>query len=71
MHGFVDIVLVGCMMHYFDVHFMAKEVCQVRSLQRVTKAPVRIAKTMLPNSLDDSVRILLFSDSAFAIDEYK
>jgi hypothetical protein len=50
---------------------MAKEVCQARSLQGVTKAPVDIARTMLQNSLDDSDRSLLFLDKAYAIDKYK
>ncbi len=50
---------------------MVKDVCQARSLQEVTKALVRIARTMFWNSADDLVRSLLFLDNAYAIDEYK
>jgi hypothetical protein len=50
---------------------MAKDVCWARSLQGVNKAPVCIARKMSQNSTDDSVRSLLFSDNAYAIDKYK
>jgi hypothetical protein len=50
---------------------MGKEVCQARSLQGETKALVRIARTMSRNSAEDSVRSLLFSDNAYALDKYK
>ncbi len=50
---------------------MAKDVCQARSLQGTTKALVRIARTMSWNSTDDSVKSLLLSVNAYAIDEYK
>jgi hypothetical protein len=50
---------------------MAKDVCQARSLQGVTKALVCIARMMSRNSADDSVRSLLLLDNAYAIDNYK
>ncbi len=50
---------------------MAMDVCRARSLQGVTKALIRIARTMSWNSADDLVRSLLFLDNAYAIDEYK
>jgi hypothetical protein len=37
----------------------------------VTNELVCIARTMFRNSADDSVRSLLFSNNAYAIDEYK
>ncbi len=50
---------------------MAKDVCRARSLQGVTNALVCIARMMFRTSPDDLVRSLLFSDNAYAIDEYK
>jgi hypothetical protein len=54
-----------------DGSILPQEVFYARSLQGVMKALVCIAKTMSRNSADDSVRSLLFSDNAYAINEYK
>jgi hypothetical protein len=59
------------MMGSFAAPFMTKDVSLARSLQGVTKALVHIARTMSWNSVDDSVKSLLFLDNAYAIDKYK
>ncbi len=70
-HGFVEVVDIRCMMGQFCRTFHGKDVCRARSLQGVTKALVRIVRTMSRISADDSVKSLLFLDNAHAIDKYK
>ena len=71
VHGFVDVVLIRCMISQFCLTFHCKGCMPGEVLARSNKGIVRIARTMSLNSADDSVRSLLFSDNAYAIDEYK
>jgi hypothetical protein len=70
-HGFVDVVLIRCMMSQFCCRLHGKGCVPGKVLTKGTKVLVCIARTMSWNYEDDSVKSLLFLDNEYAIDKYK